>query len=132
MEPSDSANFRSGYLRSTGDHSRSVAALIALSGVMVIMQSIGAPASSPSIVDDEPMCRQITVPSSEHALKNGSQWSPKMCGHPRRAGFSEKVTAWQPLAAMRLTSFAIWSGLQIGGIESRSEERRVGKECRSR
>src|ERR1700738_4602264 len=116
MDPSDRAKRISGNLRSTGDHSRSVAALMALSGVMVIMQSIGAPGSRPSMVDDDPMCRQMAVPSSEHAWKNGSQWSPKMCGQPNRAGFSEKVTAWQPLAAIRLTSLAISSGLQMGGM----------------
>ena len=42
------------------------------------MMSIGAPGASPRIVDDEPMCRQMIVPSSSQAAKKGSQWSPKM------------------------------------------------------
>ena len=80
--------------------------------------SIGAPGAISSMVDDEPMCRQITVPSSSHAWKNGSQWSPKMCGHPSLNGFSENVTAWQPFFATRRTSSAISCGSQIGGIDS--------------
>ena len=64
------------------------------------------------------MCRQMTVPSSEQASKNGSQWSPKMCGQPRADGSSENVTAWQPFLAMRRTSSAMSFGSQIGGIDS--------------
>ena len=41
------------------------------------------------------------MPSSSHAAKNGSQWSPKMWGQPSFAGFSENVTAWQPFLATR-------------------------------
>src|SRR5256885_12542669 len=107
-----------GYLRSTCDHTRSVPAVMAFSGVIVIMQSMGAPGSIGRIVDDDPMWRQMTVPSSAQARKNGSQWSPKMLGHPSRWGISENVTAWQPLAAMRRTSLPISSGSQMGGIDS--------------
>ena len=64
------------------------------------------------------MCRQMTVPSSSHAAKNGSQWSPKMCGQPSLYGFSENVTAWQPFFATRRTSSAMSCGSQIGGIDS--------------
>src|SRR5947209_5112823 len=117
MLPSDNANFRSGNLRRTFDQSRSVAADIELSGVMVISTSNGAPSLRPSMVDDEPMWRQITIPSSWQAAKNGSQWSPKIVGQPKALGSSENVTAWQPFLAMRRTSSAINWGSQIGGID---------------
>src|SRR5439155_25376064 len=117
MLRSDRANLRLGNLRRTLDHSRSVAALMALSGVIVMRTSKGAPSFSPSIVDDEPMCRQITVPSSSHAAKNGSQWPWKMLGQPRALGSSENVTAWQPFFATRRTSSAINWGSQMDGID---------------
>ncbi len=81
------------------------------------MMSIGAPGAISIDVDDDPMCKQMIVPSSSHALKNGSQCSPKMCGHPSLNGFSENVTAWQPFLATRRTSSAISWGSQIGGID---------------
>src|SRR5438309_11702896 len=117
MLPSDRANFRSGNLRSTLDHSRSVAADIEFSGVMVMRTSKGGPSLRPSMVDDEPMWRQITMPSSWQAAKNGSQWSPKIAGQPRALGSSENVTAWQPFLATRWTSSAISWGSQMGGID---------------
>ena len=63
--------------------------------------------------EDEPMCRHTTVPSSEQACQNGSQWSLWTLGQPSLEGFSEKVTAWQPLAATRRTSAAMSSGSQM-------------------
>jgi hypothetical protein len=95
-----------------------VAALIELSGVIVMSTSKGAPGFSASIVEDEPMCRQITVPVSWHAAKNGSQWSVKMLGQPSADGSSLNVTALQPFAATRWISFAINCGSQIGGTDS--------------
>ena len=86
MPPSESANWRFGNLRSTGTRAGRSAACIVLSGVSVIMMSIGAPGATSSVVDDDPMCRQMTVPSSSQAAKNGSQWSPKMCGQPSLHG----------------------------------------------
>ena len=65
--------------------------------------------------DDEPMCRHTTVPSSAQAVQKGSQWSLWKLGQPSLAGFSEKVTAWQPLAATRRTSAAASSGSQMTG-----------------
>ena len=84
----------------------------------MIITSIGAPGAISIWVELDPMCRQMTVPSSSHAAKNGSQWSPKMWGHPSLYGFSEKVTAWQPFFATRRTSSAMSCGSQIGGIDS--------------
>src|SRR2546430_61752 len=39
-----------------------------LSGVSWIITSIGAPGSIARVVDDDPMCRQMTMPSPEHAV----------------------------------------------------------------
>src|SRR3954447_11679583 len=116
MPPSDRANLRSGNLRSTFDQSRSVAADIEFSGVIVMRTSNGEPSLSPSMVDDEPMWRQITMPSSWQAAKNGSQWSVKMLFHPRALGSSENVTALQPFLATWCTSSAISCGSQMGGM----------------
>ena len=66
--------------------------------------------------DDEPMCMQTTTCSSLHAFQNGSQWSEWTLGQPSLEGFSEKVTAWAPLAAVRRTSAARTSGSQMAGI----------------
>ena len=38
-----------------------------------------------------------------------------MLGHPSLEGFSEKVMAWQPFAAVRRISAAMISGSQMAG-----------------
>ncbi len=68
-----------------------------------------------TISEDEPMCMHTTTASSLHAFQNGSQWSEWTLGQPSLDGFSEKVTAWAPLAAVRLTSAARTSGSQMAG-----------------
>src|SRR3954471_9114335 len=118
MLPSDRANLRLGNLRRTSDHNRSVAADIELRGVIVISTSNGAPSLRPSMVEDDPMWRQMTVPSSSQAAKNGSQWPWKMLGQPSALGSSENVTAWHPFLATRCTSSAISWGSQMGGIDN--------------
>src|SRR5947209_18925911 len=99
MLPSDNANFRSGKLRNTFDQRRSVAADIEFNGVIVMRTSKGAPSLRPSMVDDEPMWRQITMPSSWQAAKNGSQCSVKVPCQPRELRRSGYVTAWPPFLA---------------------------------
>ena len=74
------------------------------SGCSDICTVTGAFIAVTTMSDDEPMWRQITVPWSEHAAKNGSQCGSCHDGNPSFAGFSEKVIAWQPLAATRATS----------------------------
>ena len=86
-----------------------------LSGVKVIRQSMGASGDVTTICEDEPMCMQATTPSSLQAFQNGSQWSECRLGQPSFEGFSEKVTAWAPFAAVRRTSPARTSGSQIAG-----------------
>ena len=101
----------------TRDHRMSAAACTMFMGCRVIITLMGASTEVMVSCDDEPMCRHTTVPSSLTAFQNGSQcWLWKL-GQPSFSGFSEKVTARQPLAAIRCTSSAISSGLQIGGMD---------------
>src|ERR1035441_5296831 len=65
----------------------------------------------------EPMCSVTTVSVSSHACQKGSQWSPWSEGSPRAWGFMEKLTQWDPFAAVRWISAAISAGSQMGGIE---------------
>ena len=118
MPPSERANRRSGNLRSTGDHSRSAAAWTMFIGWRLIITSIGASAEVITSCDEDPRCMHTTVPSSLQAVQKGSQWSLWRDGQPSFSGFSEKVTAWQPLAATRRTSAAASSGSQMAGIDS--------------
>ena len=62
------------------------------------------------------MCMQTTTFSSLHACHTGFQWSEWMEGQPNLDGFSEKVTAWAPSAAVRRISAAMTSGSQMAGI----------------
>ena len=88
------------------------------SGCRVICTVTGASIAVSTMSDDEPMCRQMTVPVSSQAAKNGSQYGSCHDGCPSLAGFSENVTAWQPLAATRRTSPAMSPGSHSGGIDS--------------
>jgi hypothetical protein len=118
MPPSDKAMRRLGYLRSTGEKSRSAAHWMMFTGCRAMSTSKGASGAVMASCDDEPMCRHTTVPSSSHACQKGSQWSGWKLGHPSLEGFSENVTAWLPLAATRRTSAAMSWGSQMGGMES--------------
>ena len=77
--------------------------------------SMGASSAVTTSCDDEPMCKDTIVSSSQHADQNGSQWSEWKLGSFSLAGFSENETAWQPFAAARRTSTAISCGSHIGG-----------------
>ena len=102
----------------TRDHRMSAAACTMFIGCSVIITLIGASTDVIVSCDDDPMCRHTMVPSSLHACQNGSQCSLWKLGQPSFSGFSENVTAWQPLAATRCTSSAISCGSQMGGIDS--------------
>src|SRR5580700_6370075 len=115
MPPSDRATLMFGNFRNTGDQMRSAAAWTMLIGESVINTSIGASGAVMTNSDDDPMCMHTTTPSSLHADQNGSQWSEWTLGHPSLVGFSEKVTARAPLAAVRRTSAASTSGSQMAG-----------------
>ncbi len=80
----------------------------------------GASGEVAGIRDDDPMCMHTTVPVSSQAWKNGSQWRPLSCtdGRPSGWGFSEKVTAKQPRAALRRTSAAASCGSHSGIMPS--------------
>src|ERR1700722_18575560 len=118
MPPSERETLRSGNLRRTGDQSRSAAAWMMLTGWREIRTSMGASGAVTTKEDDDPMWRQTMVPSSEQADQKGSQWSEWNEGSLSLAGFSEKVTAWQPLSATLRTSSAIASGSQMGGRDN--------------
>src|ERR1700730_3271776 len=74
----------------------------------------GASGAVDALFDDEPTWQHSTVPTSEQAAKSGSHASVWMLGIPRPAGFSENVTAWQPLAARRRTSAPAFSASNNG------------------
>ena len=118
MPPSLSAYFKRGNFFAVFDHTKSAAACTMLIGDSVISTSIGASSDVITILDDDPMCTLTTVPSSSHVAKNGSQCPEWMLGYPRCTGFSENVTAKQPLSATRRTSAAILSTSHIIGIDS--------------
>ena len=67
MPPSDRAKRTSGNLWKTRDQSRSDAACTRFTGCSVIITLMGASAAVMIICDDDPMCRQTTVPVSEQA-----------------------------------------------------------------
>src|SRR6476660_2873849 len=118
MPPSLSAYFSFGYFCADFDQTKSAAACTMLIGDSVMSTSIGASSAVITIFDDEPMCTFTTVPSSSHVAKNLSQCPEWMLGCPRCTGFSENVTAKQPLSATRRTSAAILSTSHIMGIAS--------------
>src|SRR5947209_3534091 len=118
MPPSERAKRRDGNFRNTGDHRRSAAPWTMLIGWRVINTSIGASGAVITSDDEDPMCRQTIVPRSEQADQKGSQWSLCRLGSLSLAGFSEKDTAWEPMASTRRTSSAMASGSQIGGMAS--------------
>src|SRR6266853_2788831 len=118
MPPSLSAYLSLGNLTGTFDQTKSAAACTMFIGDSVINTSIGASSAVITIFDDEPMCTFTTVPSSSQVAKNLSQWPEWMLGCPRCTGFSENVTAKQPLSATRRTSAAILSTSHIIGIDS--------------
>src|ERR1035437_9922681 len=76
----------------------------------------GASGDVDAAFDDDPTWQHKTVPSSQHAANNGSHASVWMLGIPSPAGFSEKVTAWQPFRARRRTSLAASSTSKSGRI----------------
>src|SRR6476659_10180499 len=121
MPPSLSAYFSFGKFTGTFDHTKSAAACTMFMGESVMSTSIGASSAVITIFDDEPMCTFTAVPSSSHVAKNLSQCPEWMLGCPRCTGFSEDVTAKQPLSATRRTSADILSTSHIIGIDSGME-----------
>jgi hypothetical protein len=77
--------------------------------------SEGAPVDVAGADDDDPACRQSTVPVSSHAAMNGSQWPVCNDGSPSRSGSSGKDTAVNPFAALARISAAPSSGLSSQG-----------------
>ena len=66
------------------------------------------------------------VPSSTRARHIGSQCSPWKLGRPSVAGFSVKVSEWQPFAATRRISSALSLGVPQHGNRHRDEAPGIG------
>ena len=107
MPPSAKANFTSGNLRSTGDHSNSAANTPVLNGMVWIMVSKGERGMNSG---ELPKWNTMTVSVSWQACHAGSHSSPWWSGSPKRCVSEWKETAWQPLSAIRRISSAIHSG----------------------
>ena len=117
MPPSDRAKRTSGNSVITRDHTMSAAAWTMFMGCSVIITLMGASTEVMVSCEEDPMCRHTTVPVSDTARQNGSQCSLWKLGQPSFSGFSEKVTARHPLAAIRCTSSAMSWASQMGGSD---------------
>src|SRR5688572_25865159 len=76
---------------------------------VVMLTPAGASTADIGLRDDEPRWQHRTVPVSLHAANSGSHSPEWIEGMLSASGFSEKVTAWQPLSARRRTSAAALS-----------------------
>jgi len=79
------------------------------------MVSDGAPVEVVGADDEDPACRQTTVPVSAQAARNGSQWPVCSDGSPSRSGSSGKVTAVNPRPALARISAAPSTGSSSHG-----------------
>src|SRR2546429_2829986 len=87
-----------------------------ITGDSIILTLDGASLDVFAMRDDDPTWQHSTVPSSEQAPNNGSQYPEWIEAILRASGFSENVTAWQPLVARRRTSLAARSTSKRGRI----------------
>ena len=69
--PSEYASLRSGNSTSTPENRKSHIEPMALLNDSVACTAAGASGDVAGIFDEEPMCMQITVSVSSHAVKNG-------------------------------------------------------------
>src|SRR5258708_18586038 len=83
------------------DHSQSAHATRALTGNNVVMVSNGVSGAGIGAHCAEPVCRQMTVPVSSHAARNGSHTRVCRLGSPHWAGSSGELTALKPPSALR-------------------------------
>src|ERR1700722_7737528 len=106
MSPSVSEKVRSGNRNQKSAHNRSPSKKMDMTEESPMPTEAGASVDVEAALDEDPTCRQRTVAESEHAAKRGSQWPEWIDGIWSADGFSEKGTAWHPLAASRRTSSA--------------------------
>src|SRR4051812_30397153 len=116
MSPSVSENRSWGNRSQNVAHRRSMRVKIDIVDDDVIFTLAGASAAAGADRDDDPTWQHSTVPTSQHAVNSGSQWPEWIEGMLSASGFSENVTAWQPLAASRCTSAAALSTSHSGRI----------------
>ena len=88
-----------GNRNGTPDHSHSPAATERVDREQRREELEGRTGRSERGPEEEPVCRQTTVPVSSHAAKSGSQWPLKMEGNPSWAGNSGKLMARKPRSA---------------------------------
>src|SRR5262245_26551161 len=106
MSPSVSAKRSSGKRCQKPAHRRSPRVKMLMADDRFIGTGGGASGAVDALFDDEPTWQHSTVPVSEQAANSGSHALVWMLGMPSPAGFSENVTAWQPLASSLRTSAA--------------------------
>src|SRR5690242_19981367 len=96
--PSEKVIFTSGWRTSIPEKSQSARPSSASSWVSEDETAGGASAEVDGIFEPEPECMQITVPVSEQAATNGSQYRSAewIDGRPRFGGCSLKQTARTP------------------------------------
>src|SRR5256714_2412353 len=116
MSPSVSAKRSFGNRCQKSAQSRSPRVKMLIADDRFIGTGGGASGAVDALFDEDPTWQHSTVPVSAHAANNGSHASVWMLGMPRPAGFSENVTAWQPLPASRVTSSAASSTSNNGKI----------------
>src|SRR6185436_19713477 len=87
-----------------------------IEGASDIGTAVGASATVVAPFDDDPTWQHSTVSVSAQAANSGSHAPLWIDGAPIAAGFSEYVTAWQPLSARRRTSLADSSMSKYGRI----------------
>src|SRR3954470_2123835 len=110
IPPSENAILSFGKRVGTCAQSQSAAVTSALTGKRLVYNASGAPGDRAAVHDDEPLCRQTTVSVSSHARSNGSQCGSIIGGSFRSTGFSGKLTALNPRAALAYTSSAATFG----------------------
>src|ERR1700689_225688 len=116
MSPSVSENLRSGNRPQNSAQMRSTRVKMDIADDVVILTLAGASVAAGMLRDDEPTWQHSTVPTSGAGAKSGSQFPEWIDGMLSASGFSENVTAWQPLPARRRTSVAARSTSKRGRI----------------
>src|SRR5437762_10222586 len=114
MSPSVSEKRRPGNRSQNSAQSRSTRVKIDIVEERFILTLGGASLAAGAERDDDPTWQHSTVPTSQHAANSGSQAPEWIDGICSASGFSENVTAWQPLAASRRTSAAAFSTSNSG------------------
>src|SRR4051812_28854335 len=115
MPPSDMAILMFGNRTGILEYRKSTAENMAYPKNSTPMVSGGASGAVDGDDDDDPTCRQTTVPVSSHACITGSQCPVCSDGRPSFSGASLNDTATNPRSALRRISSAASTGSNIHG-----------------